>query len=134
MTTQRENKRKRTSGSNESSIGLRQQQYEKRIQEVMRCKKKVPSSLSAGPDRKRRPQIRETHEREMTLSSAATRQVKKRVRRTKENFGQVPAEDSRPGPDEEGSLQSSRIQQGRSSPYYLRSRDVKRKASSRPSG
>ncbi|PRD28025.1 UNVERIFIED_CONTAM: hypothetical protein NCL1_33693 [Trichonephila clavipes] len=36
---------------------------------------------------------------------------------------------------EEGSLQSSRIQQRRSSPYQLRSRgDVTRKAGSQPSG
>ncbi|GFY61104.1 hypothetical protein TNIN_346661 [Trichonephila inaurata madagascariensis] len=55
--------------------------------------------------------------------------------RTGESISQVPAKDSRPGPEEEGSLQSSRIQQGRSSPYLLRSRgDITRKAGFRPSG
>ncbi|GFY62694.1 hypothetical protein TNIN_178621 [Trichonephila inaurata madagascariensis] len=55
--------------------------------------------------------------------------------RTGESISQVPAEDSRPGPEEEGSLQSRRIQQGRSNPYLLRSRgDVTKKAGSQPSG
>ncbi|GFX40292.1 hypothetical protein TNCV_4319251 [Trichonephila clavipes] len=48
------NKRKRTSGLNESSIGLRQQHYKKkRIQEVRRCKRSVPSSLSEGQEEKK---------------------------------------------------------------------------------
>ncbi|GFT28155.1 uncharacterized protein TNCV_645281 [Trichonephila clavipes] len=129
------NKRKRTSGSNESPIGLGQQQYIKRIQEVRRCKRKVPSSLSEEPYRKRRPPIREAHKRELMSSNVSTERVKKRGRKMKENFGQVPTKDSRPGQEEERSLQSSRIQQGRSSPYHLRSRgDITRKAGSRPSG
>ncbi|GFX19585.1 uncharacterized protein TNCV_2074931 [Trichonephila clavipes] len=133
---ERENKRKRTSGSNESSNGLRQQPYKKkRIQGVRRCKGKVPSSLSERPERKRRSPIREAIKRKLTSSTTSTEQVKKRGRRTKENFGQVPAEDSRSGPEEERSFQSSRIQQGRSNTYHLRSRrDITRKASSLPSG
>ncbi|GFX19713.1 uncharacterized protein TNCV_2076211 [Trichonephila clavipes] len=112
---------------------FKQQKYKKAIQEVMRCKRKVPSSRFAGPDRKKRPPIRETNKRVLMSFSASTKQVKKRVKKTKENFAQVPAEDLKPGP-EEGSLQSSRIQQGRSSPYnFRRRRDVTREAGSRPS-
>ncbi|GFY34517.1 retrovirus-related Pol polyprotein from transposon 17.6 [Trichonephila clavipes] len=70
-----------------------------------------------------------------TSSSASTKQIKKRARKTKKNFGQVPAEDSRPGPEKEGSFQSSQIQQGKSSPYNIRSRRVvTREADFRPSG
>ncbi|GFW36819.1 uncharacterized protein TNCV_4348601 [Trichonephila clavipes] len=111
----------------------KKQQYKKTRQDVMRYKRKVPASRSVEPEKKknRRP-IRETNKRALMSSAASTKQVKKRVKKSKENFGQLPAED--PGP-EEGSLQSSRIQQGRPSSYNLRHRrDVTRKAGSRPSG
>ncbi|GFY55497.1 hypothetical protein TNIN_264191 [Trichonephila inaurata madagascariensis] len=58
----------------------------------------------------KRPPIRETHKRVLMPSSTSTKQFKKIVKKAKENFRQVLAEDLRPGP-EEGSLQSSRIQQ-----------------------
>ncbi|GFY55513.1 hypothetical protein TNIN_160081 [Trichonephila inaurata madagascariensis] len=116
-------------------MGFRQQQYQKTRRDVMRYTRKVPSSRSAEPERKKkRKPIKETNKRALTLSSACTKQVKKIVKKSKENFGQVPAEDLRPGP-EEGLLQSSWTQQGSSSPYNLRSRrDVTSKAASRPSG
>ncbi|GFW99897.1 uncharacterized protein TNCV_2126051 [Trichonephila clavipes] len=114
---QQVNKYKRSRGLNESSIELRQQQYKKTRQVVMRCKRKVPFSWSAGPERKRK----NTNKRLLMSSSTSTKQVKKRVKKTKENFGQVPNEDLRPGP-EEGSLQSSQIQReafSRQNPYPL---------------
>ncbi|GFT74810.1 uncharacterized protein TNCV_2517011 [Trichonephila clavipes] len=111
---ERENKRKRSSGLNESSIGRRQQQYKKARQDVMRCKRKVPSSQSLIGKKEKKERQSENNKRVLTSSSASTKQVKKRVKKTKENFGQVPAEDLRLGP-EEGLLQSSRIKQGRSS-------------------
>ncbi|GFS57925.1 hypothetical protein TNIN_373871 [Trichonephila inaurata madagascariensis] len=95
----------------------------------MRCKRKVPSSRSAGPERKKkRTPIRETNKRVLKSSSVSTKQVKKRVKKTKENFGQVPVKDLRPGL-EEGLLRSSQIQQGRLSLYNLQSRrDITRNA------
>ncbi|GFY22186.1 hypothetical protein TNCV_3298291 [Trichonephila clavipes] len=53
-----------------------------------------------GTRQEKRPPIREAHKRQLTSSSASTKQVKKRVRKTKENFEQVPAENSRPETEE----------------------------------
>ncbi|GFY01113.1 uncharacterized protein TNCV_5075801 [Trichonephila clavipes] len=97
-------KRKRTSGSNESSVGLRQRTYKKRTPEVRRFKGGVPLSLEENPDKKRRS----------PSSTSSNQQAKKRARRTKEKNGQVPAGGYRPGSAEERRLHSSRIQQGRS--------------------
>ncbi|GFY13450.1 hypothetical protein TNCV_1803211 [Trichonephila clavipes] len=102
---QQVNKRKRIRGSRESLIGFRQQQYKKTKQESVDV-------------------IFHIHQAS----------YKKRVREAKDNFGQVPAEDLR-SESEQKSLQSSRIQQGRSSPYNLRRRrDVTKEAGSRLSG
>ncbi|PRD27813.1 UNVERIFIED_CONTAM: hypothetical protein NCL1_34314 [Trichonephila clavipes] len=133
---------KRTRGSKESSIGLRQPQYKKkRTQEVRRYKKGLPSSLSEGLDRKRRPPIREDHKRRLMSSTASTEPVTKRGRRTEQNFGHIPGGGSRPGPEEERPLQSSRIQQGKSSPSQEQRRNYQesrfpifRKNSTSPGG
>ncbi|GFX64472.1 hypothetical protein TNCV_4043621 [Trichonephila clavipes] len=45
---------------------------------MRRCKRKVPLSLSEGPDRKRRLPIREAQNRRLTSSTASTEQVQKR--------------------------------------------------------
>ncbi|GFV96614.1 hypothetical protein TNCV_3387081 [Trichonephila clavipes] len=126
------NKRKRTSGSKESSVGLRQQpNKKKRTQEVSRCKRGVPSLLEENKDMKRRPPNRNKHKRRLLSSISSNQQAKIRNRKMEENNGQVPARGSRPG---ERPLQSSRMQQGISSPYCLRSRgEMTRKAGSRSS-
>ncbi|GFY62455.1 hypothetical protein TNIN_135011 [Trichonephila inaurata madagascariensis] len=115
------NKRKRSSGSKESLIGLKQQKYKKTRQEVTEYKRRIPASRSALAERKKsRKPGRETQKRVLTPSSTSIKPVQKTIRESKENFGQVPTEDLRPSPEE--SLQSSQIQQGRSSPYNLRRR------------
>ncbi|GFY60924.1 hypothetical protein TNIN_96511 [Trichonephila inaurata madagascariensis] len=95
--------------------------------EVRRFKRGVPSSLEENLDKKRRPSNRNSHKRRLPSSTSSNQQAKKRGRRTEENNGQIPAGGSRPGPAEESPLQSSRIQQGRSSPYYLRNREQTRR-------
>ncbi|GFY42527.1 hypothetical protein TNIN_424671 [Trichonephila inaurata madagascariensis] len=47
-------KRKRTSGTNKSSVGLRQPAHKKRKPEIKRFKRSVPLSLEENPDKKRR--------------------------------------------------------------------------------
>ncbi|GFX53996.1 hypothetical protein TNCV_1155271 [Trichonephila clavipes] len=65
-----------------SESGFRQEQYKKTRQDVMRYKKKVPASRSAGPERKKnRRSIRETNKRALMSFSASTKQVKKKVKR-----------------------------------------------------
>ncbi|GFU82031.1 uncharacterized protein TNCV_517111 [Trichonephila clavipes] len=123
-------------------LRLRQPQYKKkRTQEVRRYKKGLPSSLSEGLDRKRRPPIREDHKRRLMSSTASTEPVTKRGRRTEQNFGHIPGGGSRPGPEEERPLQSSRIQQGKSSPSQEQRRNYQesrfpifRKNSTSPGG
>ncbi|GFW23552.1 hypothetical protein TNCV_3806491 [Trichonephila clavipes] len=74
-----ENKCKRSSGSKDSLIGLRQQQYKKTRQEVRGYKRRIPESRSAGLERKKSRRLgRETNKRALTPSSTSTKPVKKR--------------------------------------------------------
>ncbi|GFW87247.1 hypothetical protein TNCV_5125991 [Trichonephila clavipes] len=84
-----------------------------------------------NPDKKRRPPNRSSHKRRLPSSTSSNQQAKKTGRRTEGNNGQVLAGSSRPGPAEEMPLKSSWMQQGRSSPYYLRNREETRRAGSR---
>ncbi|GFY75049.1 hypothetical protein TNIN_177411 [Trichonephila inaurata madagascariensis] len=61
-----------------------------------------------GTGEKEKKNANQRDQQESVMSpSASTKQVKKKVKKIKDNFGQVPAEDLRPGL-EEGLLQSSR--------------------------
>ncbi|GFW12599.1 hypothetical protein TNCV_818511 [Trichonephila clavipes] len=127
-------KLKRTSSSNESSVGLRQQTYKKRTPVVRRLKRGVPSSLEGKRDKKRKPPNRDSNKRRLPSSTSSNQQARKRNRRTEENNGQVTARSSRAGLTQDRPLQSSQIQPGRSKPYNLRNRGKKtRKAGSRSS-
>ncbi|GFX03399.1 hypothetical protein TNCV_4634111 [Trichonephila clavipes] len=81
------NKRKRSRVSKESLVGLHNQQHKKTRQEVIGCKRRIPPSWSAGPERKktRRPE-RETHKRGLSSSATSTRPLKKRFRESKESL------------------------------------------------
>ncbi|GFS37119.1 hypothetical protein TNIN_99311 [Trichonephila inaurata madagascariensis] len=92
-----------------SSPGLRQPAYKKRPPEVRRRKRLTPSSLSENQDRKRRPPIKSNHKKRLPSFFSLYQIARKRNKRMEENYGQVPARGSRPGPTEQRPLQSSRI-------------------------
>ncbi|GFY80180.1 hypothetical protein TNIN_251521 [Trichonephila inaurata madagascariensis] len=97
--------------TNTKVLGLHNK-HKKTRQEVTGCKKRNPSSRSAGPERKRnrRPE-RKANKRSLASSSNSNWPLKKRLRESKES-----------------------LQQGRTSPFHLRPRNkVTKEAVSRPS-